>query len=290
MRDSVLTSLASDTSVMYQETEICVLYLDGQYWGQYNLRERINADSICQFEGWEGDEDVIDIVKENINTLQGSNKTFAELIEWVKQADPTTDQFYEHLDQVIDIRNYIEYMAIEIYVGNGDTLNVKRYRNVNADGKWRWVLFDLDWAFYVDTNSIRRWLEPGGMGTKLYTDNSLFIACMKNPRFKDEFLTYMGEQMATTFTAEHILGLFQERYAILEPLMSDQLERWGQTTERFEAEIKALIDYANERPLKMLQYFSGAGIENNNIYLSEEEMKHYFGRALEIVQGGAQGG
>ena len=286
MRDSVLTTLARDTSVMYQETEICVLYLDGQYWGQYNLRERINADSICQFEGWEGDEDTIDIVKANTNTMQGSNKTFADLIAWVKQADPTTDQFYEHLDQVIDIRNYIEYMAIEIYVGNGDTLNVKRYRNANADGKWRWVLFDLDWAFYVDTNSIRRWLEPGGMGTNLYTDNSLFIACMKNPRFRDEFLTYMGEQMATTFTAENLLNLFQERYTILEPLMPAQLTRWGQTMEQYQKEMKMLIDYAKERPLKMLQYFSGYGIENNNIYLSEEEMKHYFGEALEIVQGG----
>lgn len=285
MRDSVLTALARDTSVMYQETEICVLYLDGQYWGQYNLREHINADSICQFEGWEGDEDTIDIVKANTNTMQGSNKTFEDLIAWVKQADPTTDQFYAQLDQVIDIRNYIEYMAIEIYVGNGDTLNVKRYRNANADGKWRWVLFDLDWAFYVDTNSIRRWLEPGGMGTNLYTDNSLFIACMKNPRFRDEFLTYMGEQMATTFTAENLLNLFQERYAILEPLMPAQLTRWGQTMEQYQKEMKTLIDYAKERPLKMLQYFSGYGIENNNIYLSEEEMKHYFGKALEIVQG-----
>ena len=96
----------------------------------------------------------------------------------------------------------------------------------------------------------------------------------------------MGEQMATTFTAEHLLNLFQARYAILEPLLPAQLARWGQTTEQFQKEMKALIDYAVERPLKMLQYFSGYGIENNNIYLSEEEMKHYFGKALEIVQGG----
>ena len=290
MRDSVLTSLARDTSVMYQETEICVLYLDGQYWGQYNLRERINADSICQFEGWEGDEDIIDIVKANKNTMQGSNDTYARLIEWIKTVDPSTDQFYDQLDQVIDIRNYIEYMAIEIYVGNGDTLNVKRYRNANADGKWRWVLFDLDWAFYVDTNSIRRWLKPGGMGTNLYTDNSLFIACMKNPRFRDEFLTYMGEQMATTFTAENMIKLFQERFAILEPLLPDQLERWNQTTEQYQRELKTLINYANERPLKMLQYFSGYDNDDRNRIVSEEEMNHYFGKAMEIVRNAMEGG
>ena len=287
MRDSVLTALAADTSVMYQETEICVLYLDGVYWGQYNIRERINTYSICQFEGWEGQEDDIDLVKANDNTMQGSNETFEALLEWVKQTDPTTDQFYAGLDSAIDIRNYIEYMAIEIFVGNGDTLNVKRYRNANDDGKWRWVLFDLDWAFVVDTNSINRWLEPGGMGTNLYTDNTLFIACMKNPRFRDEFLTYMGEQMATTFTTENVLRLFQERYAILEPLLPDQFERWGQTPKQYQSELNELIQYAQERPTKLLQYFMGYGVSDSNITLTQEEMLHYFGDALEIIQNGA---
>lgn len=286
MRDSVLCALAEDTSVMYQETEVCVLYLDGMYWGQYNIRERINTYSICQFEGWEGQEDDIDLVKANTNTMQGSNDSFAALLSWVKQTDPTSDQFYAGLDSAIDIRNYIEYMAVEIFVGNGDTLNVKRYRNPNADGKWRWVLFDLDWAFIVDTNSINRWLEPGGMGTNLYTDNSLFIACMKNPRFRDEFLTYMGEQMATTFSTQNVLERFGERYAVLQPLLPEQFERWGQTEAQYQKELKMLIEYAQQRPTKLLQYFMGYGVSNSNIALSQEEMTRYFGKALEVIQNG----
>ena len=288
MRDSVLTSLAADTSVMYQETEICVLYLDGVYWGQYNLRERINTYSICQFEGWEGQEDDIDLVKANDNTFQGSNATFEALLDWIDTVNPASDEFYAGLDQVIDIRNYIEYMAIEIFTGNGDTLNVKRYRNANDDGKWRWVLFDLDWAFDVDTNSINRWLEPGGMGTNLYTDNSLFIACMQNPRFRDEFLTYMGEQMATTFTTEHVLSLIQARYEILEPLLADQFERWGPSMSEYQSQLQELIEYAQTRPTRLLQFFMGYGVEDSNIALTQEEMMHYFGDAIAIIQGNGQ--
>ncbi len=280
MRDSVLTALAKDTSVMYQETEICVLYLDGQYWGQYNIRERINPDSICQFEGWEGDEDNIDLVKANTNTKQGSNETFAALLSWVKETDPTDDDFYATLDQTIDIQNYIEYMAIEIFVGNGVTLIVKRYRNSNADGKWRWVLFDLDWAFIVDTNSINRWLTPGGMGTNLYTDNTLFIACMKNPQFKDEFLTYMGQEMATTFSTENVISMIYERYEILAPLLPEQLERWGQTASDYQEELEEMIDYAKTRPTKLLGYFS----TTEYLSLTTEEMYYYFGDALEVIQ------
>ena len=121
--------------------------------------------------------------------MQGSNDTFAALLSWVKSTDPTASDFYEKLSSAIDVRNYIEYMAVEIFSGNTDTLNVKRYRNANADGRWRWVLFDLDWAFTTDTNSINRWVTPGGMGNGLRTDNTLFVACMKNDQFRDEFLT-----------------------------------------------------------------------------------------------------
>ena len=280
MRDSILTALAAESSVMYQETEICVLYLDGQYWGQYNLRERINPESICQFEGWEGDEDDIDLVKANSNTMQGSNDTFAELLAAVKKADPTADAFYENLDKAIDIRNYIEYMAVEIFTGNTDTLNVKRYRNANADGKWRWILFDFDWAFTTDTDSINRWLTPGGMGANSRTDNTLFIACMKNPRFRDEFLTYMGEQMATTFTSENVVRMIRERYEILEPLLPDQLARWNTSESKYEKELAFLINYAEERPMKLLKYFSNT----DHLNLTTDEMYHYFGDALEAAQ------
>ena len=201
MRDAVMQSLAEGGNVMYQETEVGVLYIDGVYWGHYNLRERINTASICQFEGWEGDEDDLDLIKANSNVMQGSNATMEKLLKWVKSNDMNTDEAYRVLDSAIDIQNYIEYMAIEMFTGNTDTLNVKRYRNANADGKWRWVLFDLDWAFYEDTNSVRRWLTPGGMGNANRTDNSLFIACMKNDTFRDRFLTYLGEKMATTYSA-----------------------------------------------------------------------------------------
>jgi len=280
MRDSVLCALAEGTSVLYQETEICVVYLDGQYWGQYNVRERINPECICQFEGWEGDEDVIDVVKANTNTMHGSNDTFAALLEAVKQSDPTAADFYAKLGQHIDIRNYMEYMAVQIFTGNTDTLNVKRYRNGSADGRWRWVLFDLDWAFTTDTNSINRWLTPGGMGNANRTDNTLFIACMKNPQFRDEFLTYMGQQMATTFSTESVVGRIQERYEILEPLLDDQLSRWSTSWERYDEELEYLVNYAKERPMKLLGYFAGT----EHLSLTEEQMYHYFGEALEVAK------
>ena len=280
MRDALLQRLAEGSSVMYQETEVGILYIDGKYWGHYNLRERINTASICQFEGWEGEEDDLDLIKANTNVMQGSNDTMAALLDWIKnhKNDMNTDEAYNVLDQAIDITNYVEYMAFEMYSGNTDTLNVKRYRNPKRDGKWRWVLFDLDWGFHEDTNSVRRWLEPGGMGNMRRTDNTLFIACMKNERFRDQYLTFLGEKMATTFSTEHVLELVQEFLDKLTPILPDQFERWGQTEEEYKSAMKKFTDYAKSRPLRMFQFLKGA----ENLHLTREEMERYFGEAMRV--------
>ena len=270
-------SLAKGTSVIYQETEIAVLYIDGEYWGHYNLRERICKSNICQFEGWEGNEDDIDLVKANTNVMQGSNDTMVELLAYVTSHDMNTEEAYRVLDSAIDIDNYIEYMAVEMYTGNTDTLNVKRYRNPKADGKWHWVLFDLDWSFSVDTNSPQRWLTPGGMGNKRRTDNTLFIACMKNQVFADRFLTFLGDKMATTYSADSIKAMVEEFYGAIEPLMPDHYARWEFSESKHRSEIREFVKYAEQRPYRMLQFMK----YNTYLPLSQTQFEHYFGRVME---------
>ncbi len=275
MRDTTLSSLMKDSSLMYQKNEVAVVYLDGQYYTLCYIRERINKYSICQFEGWEGMEDEIDLVKGNSSVYQGSNASFEELLSWVKSNDTTTDAAYAYLDSRIDIQNFIEYMSIEIFTGNTDTLNVRRYRNARVDGKWRWALFDLDWAFFNDTDSIGNWLTPGGTGAGRRTDNTLFIACMKNPRFREEFLTYFGEKLATDFSTENVVSKFEERYARIEDMLPEYLEHWGLS---LNAGIRKVISYAQERPAKLLGYFQNA------LKLSDADMKKYFGAAIEEMR------
>ena len=282
MRDSILTALAADTGVYYQETELCVVYLNGQYYGHYNIREHVNVDSIAQFHGWEGMEDDMDLVKANTNLMRGSDETFQQLLTWVKNNDTTTDEAYEKIGSYIDIDNFIAYQALEIFTGNTDTLNVKRYRNGAADGLWRWCLFDLDWAFTTDTNSIGRWLTPGGMGNMNRTDNTLFIACMKNPRFRDEFLTYMGELMSTTCTTRYIYDATMARYEELLPEMEAHCAAWGEymngySVNKFTNDTKSFLKYAYQRPTKLLGYFQ------SSMNLTDAEMQKYFSGAFEAI-------
>ena len=278
MRDSILTSLARDTGVLYQETELCVLYINGEYWGHYNMRERICAAMICQYEGWEGQEDEIDIVKGNDQVLRGSNASFAAMLDYLRQNGVPDDETLARVGEEIDLDSFIAYQALQIFVGNADTLNVKRYRNLSADGKWHWAIFDLDWGFFVDTDSIRRWLEPEGMGARLATDNTLFRALMANATFRDRFLTFMGEKMATNWTSSNIEAMIRERYEALLPEMPRQLERWGPSRDVFERCVAELVEYTRTRPRKLIGYF------REELQMSSEDMEHYFGAAMRRIE------
>ncbi|MDO4741087.1 MAG: lamin tail domain-containing protein, partial [Eubacteriales bacterium] len=305
MRDSILTSLAENTDVMYQATELVVVYLNGEYWGQYNLRERINQYSVAQWEGWDDPEN-IDLVKANTNVLHGSDESFQKMLSWVKKNGVKNDEALAAVGEVVDLENYIDYICLQMYTGNTDTLNVKRYRNaVSGDGKWRWIFFDLDWAFYTDTNSPTRWMNPAGMGNSMRTDNTLFVELMKNDTFRAMFLERLGELMATDFTTQAIVDKVNERIGELMPEMEQHMAGWqnivngwlseGVDTlprsvlqkynfdmDKWKSELSRFIDYAEERPTKMFQYLQDSS-KDYSMAVTKDELNRYFTEAMQAI-------
>ena len=276
MRDSVLTSLAADMGVMYQDTELCVVYLNGEYWGQYNMRERINTFSICQWEGWDPAlKDSIDLLKANDTLMKGSKSTWTEFVSWYKKNGIDTDEELAYARKYIDVENYLNYCAVEIFTGNTDLLNSKKYRCEQVDGVWRWILFDFDWAFYTDTNSPRRWLTPGGVGDGNKYDNSLFIALMKNNYCRDYFLTVFSRKLATTWSSANVLQVMSDRYEELAPEIDMHLDKFGVARSKYDSAVKKMTSYAKTRPGRLLYFWSNV--------LTKSEFEYYFGEIAKTV-------
>ena len=276
MRDSVLSALAEGMDVMYQDTNLVIVYLNGEYWGQYNMRERINTYSICQWEGWDPEiRDNMDLVKANTSVMQGSVQTWKDIKEWYTANGIDTDEKLAYVEQYVDVWNYLQYVAVEMYTGNTDLLNCKKYRSTDTDGKWRWIVYDFDWAFTTDTNSVRRWLASGGVGEGNKTDNSLFIALMKNSKCRDYFLTLFAEKLRTNWSSEAVLAAMKERYDLLEPEIDAHLERWGIKRSKYDSEIKTLRKYAETRPGRLMYFFANV--------LSRAEMEYYFGDLIDTI-------
>jgi hypothetical protein len=243
------------------------------------MRERLHKYSIAQKMGWK-DPDKIDIVKANDTVVQGSDKTFQQLMDYIDKHGVKTDEDLQYVEARIDLENYLEYIALETFTGNTDLLNIRRYRSSEGDGRWRWAFFDTDWAFYTDTDSFRRWLTPGGMGSGNKTDNSLFVALMKNPTARAQYLTLLGKLMADSWTTQKILEKSDWWQQTLYPEMPAQTAKWGGNEKGWLNAIKSFNTYAKQRPKKLLQYIQRATGYSN------DEMRVYFGRVMDQIARG----
>ena len=268
IRDSVLSTLAADTSVMYLESEVAVVYVNGQYWGLYNMRERVSPTGIAIHEGWDDPDDVL--LVRNGEREQGSLSTYNSLMAWIAKADLSVPENLDSLRQYVDVENYLDYVALEMYTCNLDLSNMRCYCNPATGGKWKWIFFDLDLSFKVDRNMARDWLIPGGVGTITQQDNTLFIKLMENAGMRDAFLTRMGELLRGTFSADSVVARFEARRALIAPEIELNCARWKWSSDKWREACDRFVEYAKARPAKLVEYLTMA------FQLTDAQAQAYF--------------
>ncbi|MBQ7786023.1 MAG: lamin tail domain-containing protein [Clostridia bacterium] len=229
----------SGSTLANQAWKPVIVYINGQYWGHYNLRERAGAKMIAQHEGWENPDDIDLLEGDGIrssNINQGSNKAYKDLVEYVESHDLVKDQkAYEYVCSQIDIDNMLDYFIFESFFGNTDPGNIRFYRNAKSgDGKWRYLLYDVDWGFFSVTGNrgkliggVEYVLNPKGMGDHRIKSNVLVRNLIKVPEIQDRFLTRYGQYFQTVLTTEYMTNLFNEMILEIKPEMQMHMQRWA---------------------------------------------------------------
>ena len=262
---------------MYQESEMCVLYLNGEFYGVYAICERISTYSVCDFEGWERTK-LMDIIKGNDLTQHGTNSDYADLLKWIADNPSPTDENIAYIETRIDLDNYLDYMCFMVYSANQD-VGVRRYRSVTTDGLWRWIVYDQDFGFYNDTDSISRWMDPKGAGSRKTVENKLFRYIMGNDAVVDRYLTRFGELLAGPWAPDELLVRFDALVDSIRPDMSLHCAKWSKTLpfSRWEKQVASMRARIEERAGKIIGYLS------DYFKLSEADKERYFGAALRRI-------
>lgn len=233
MVDGVQSRLVEqlDTTVIHQAWRPVIVYINGRYWGHYNLRERVDEYFVAQHEGLDMSQaKSIDVLESNgtkrTQICNGSNAEWKTFIEKVKTLSPGKNpQDLQYILDRIDLDNYFDYVIFESFFANTDTGNIRYYKV--PGGKWKWILYDMDWGlFNANSNGIGNYLNPKGHGANKDIDNSLILKLLENADMKDRFLARFGE-VFRFFTTDRILAQIDECYAILEPEMDMHYERWA---------------------------------------------------------------
>lgn len=214
-RDSVNQSLVGDRDMATQATSECILFIDGEFWGIYQLMEKYNSDYFKSHYGVKKND--VAFIK-NGKLEEGSDQDMNEwnnLLNEISRADMSSDSTYQQIAQKLDIQSFIDYFAAQIYWANHDwpNNNTAAWRantvdesNPYADGKWRMVLFDTEYSSNLADkvsetgptyNSFSQFGGGGGGfgGWNMGGGGSLsgaFTALMKNAQFKKQFeLSFM---------------------------------------------------------------------------------------------------
>lgn len=200
-RDAITQQfLGRKVDLDYQECQPAIMFINGEYYGFQNFRERSNDDFILS--NYDNLED-IDMVENWPNSAlelkKGDFKDYNELMEMIQL--PLDQVPYEKLMDKIDINEYINYMILQVYISNVDfpQYNVVLWRPRTAGGKWRFLLKDTDHGTnYVNPpshNSLKYNLDL----TIKESPRLLFHRLMNYEPFKKEFYTrfaiYMGDML-----------------------------------------------------------------------------------------------
>lgn len=232
-KNSYLPQMVDNRDVAIQYARPCLLFLDGEYWGEYSIQERCSANYLANYYGL-AEEEII-FVKDGevgVHTWDERHNEFKVAWEsfWstVEEMDVSGEDHYEELAEMIDIQSFIDYMSIQIYWDNTDFTswykNNAIWRSENKsdrpyeDGKWRWILFDIDLSC-GDASRNDFVEELNWDGYKISTD-PLFRTLMRSKTFREQFCRSFIEIADENFSYERVesfLSGIEQEYGVTCP-------------------------------------------------------------------------
>ncbi|HCO95395.1 MAG TPA: hypothetical protein DIU00_15835, partial [Phycisphaerales bacterium] len=229
------------------------LYLNGLYWGLYNLHERPDHRFAASYFGGEADD--YDCLKHNSNQIiNGSNATFNEMLNIV-ESGLASDQQYQSIQQYLDVDDFISYVIPHYYVGDWDWGHKNWYATRNAgdpEGLWRFHHWDGEHLMEnLYENSTGR--DNAGGPTRIH--NRL----MQNAEYRLLFADHVHRHFFNdgALTPGGAAALYQIRLDDVDRAVVGESARWGDNQIGRFAHIRYMRDphWLLERDWLLGEYF-----------------------------------
>jgi hypothetical protein len=265
MRDSFFQMLSRNLRVDSIETHLAVLYVNGEYWGLYDLDEEQEEGYFQAYYG--ADEAEIDLVNRNDTARMGDTAEYLKIRRYARTWRLADDAVFADFAKLVDVDACTDYLIANIFFGNGDMINQRFWHTRDYSVRWRPLLFDLDWCMRFndeDRNMISRYFQPEGAmaGNNTITNMDIFCGLKKNAAWRESFISRCLEIAYSDYDTSHVLALFDETVSRMEPEMARHVERWDLPAsfsqwKRDTAKLRAALSERREIVLQQLRrYFN----------------------------------
>lgn len=283
-RDDIAGKMVQDLDFEVQHTSHVIVFINGEYWGIQSIKDIFDEHYIANKYGINKNNIAILELSGSVDDgLPSDNISYLNMRDFAVNNDLNNPGNYNYINMNMDVENYIDYICSEIYFGNGDwpNNNIKfwRYRRgydpnagLKRDGRWRWMLYDIDAGFGGDCSGIYFNYNALATATSTTGGNSTLLlrALLQSTTFKNDFINRQADLLNTYFLPSRIQGIITTNSNEITPLMQEHVERWrypsvattllSRSSEtpsltKWNTINSGLMDYANKRPNKVRSHF-----------------------------------
>lgn len=247
-------------------------YVNGKLRGVFNMREPNNDD--YAYANWGYDDEEIDAF-ENLTIKNGDDEAIKRIFELGKKIN--NEGAYEELQTLLDIDEFTNYMAVTFFLYNDDwpDNNMKAYRSRN-DGRYRFISFDLDYAFkgcWSDSENnpftnFARFKNDSAPRTSYNKDIvNLFLNLLNNTDYRQKFITtfcLMGGSVFEPSIASDIIDELLEKVKPMCQLMKQQYINDGHDPDRAASTIKNNLSGRASTMADYMKQFSAFGLSSTS--------------------------
>ena len=201
-RDAIIQlNTARHCDIDFQAYRPAIFYLNGEYMGMLNIRERSNEDNI--YTNYDGLED-LDMFENWWELKEGTWDNYNAFKEFYNEHGHTLAEYEKWMDTM----EFLNLMLVNLYYNNRDFPgnNIVMWRPRTDEGRWRWIMKDTDFGLGLygvsaGYNTIKWLYDPnydkGTNWANQYDHTRLFRRLMEDADFKREFIDraaiYMGD-------------------------------------------------------------------------------------------------
>lgn len=271
IRDSAVQEIFKGLKFDTQDNYPVVHYINGEYWGITYLMEYYDQRYLQVKHGVTEKNTVIINGDLSIQDgKEGSQESFVKLAEFVRDNDLSKPENYVFISQVIDIDSYIDYYIAEIIVGNMDWPGnnerlwrvLKPENRTFGDGKWRWMMYDMDLSFWEPSHNTLKAAMYGDPNaphilTVGATSTILFRKILENEEFKKKFLERFDYIINVVFNKNRVINIIDEHAKRISTEIAFHSKRWGKPeTDTWEESVEWMKEFAKERRGYLMKYLN----------------------------------
>lgn len=227
-------AIAKNTHTYYSAYSAIVAYINGSYFGLYELREKLNDDFLE--ENYLMDNDSLDLLTLSfyrgsvLEALEGSVDPFWDDYDHFLSLPPHDAGYLDQVGEFLDLDNYTDYIIAQAWIANIDWPynNIRVFRNSSTGFRWQYAVQDVEWAMEPNgwTNStfdhIGFMLDQG----QSFPYTGYWNNLMENDGYRTFFINRFADLMNTNYLFSVTGPMEEEIYSYQLPEMPAEFERW----------------------------------------------------------------